>query len=167
MGRHIGPEIVERRILLLSGLRVMLDADLADIFGVSTKRLNEQVKRNRQRFPGDFMLRLTSEEKSEVVAKCDHLRRLKFSSNLPTAFTEHGAVMLACVLNSPIAVNASIHVVRAFIRLREMLSANKDLARRLDALEKKYDSQFQTVFEAVRGLMEPPEDLPRRIGFHP
>jgi hypothetical protein len=130
-------------------------------------RLNEQVKRNLRRFPVDFMFRLNPEEKSEVVAKCDHLQRLKFSPNLPTAFTEHGAVMLACVLNSPAAVDASIHVVRAFIRLREMIAAHKGLSRRLDDLEKRYDSQFKTVFDAIRTLMSPPREPPRRIGFQP
>lgn len=167
MGLPVGPEDIERRILLIRGFRVMLDADLAVVYGVSTKRLNEQVKRNRRRFPDDFMLRLTPEEKAEVVAKCDHLRMLRFSPNPPAAFTEHGAVMLACVLNSPIAVDASIKVVRAFIRLREMLAGHKDLARRLDGLERKYDSQFSTVFDAIRKLMTPPKEKPRRIGFRP
>ncbi|MBI5883625.1 MAG: ORF6N domain-containing protein [Elusimicrobia bacterium] len=165
MGLPTGPEGIERRILLIRGFRVMLDADLAAVYGVTTKRLNEQVKRNQHRFPTDFMLRLTAKEKAEVVAKCDHLYRLKFSPTLPAAFTEHGAVMLACVLNSPSAVDASINVVRAFIRLREMLGAHKDLARRLDAIEKRYDSQFKTVFDAIRGLMAPPKEPLRRIGF--
>jgi len=114
----------------------MLDADLAELYGVTTKRLNEQVKRNRNRFPEDFMLQLTEEEKIDVVANCDHLKRLRFSPNLPHAFTEHGAIMLASILNSPIAVQASIHVVRAFVRLRQILASNADLARKLDTLER-------------------------------
>ena len=144
---------VERLILILHGRRVMLDADLARIYGVSTKRLNEQVQRNLDRFPEDFMVQLTAEEKAEVVANCDHLKTLRFSPHLPRAFTEHGAIMLASVLSSPAAVQASVQVVRAFVRLREILSGNKELARRLDALEKRYDVQFKTVFAAIRELM--------------
>lgn len=145
----------------------MLDVDLASLYGVTTKRLNEQVKRNRDRFPEDFMFRLTAEEKTEVVAKCDHLQRLKFSPTLPYAFTEHGALMLASVLNSPTAIHASIQIVRVFIRLREALASDKSLRRRLEALEKKYDSQFKVVFDAIRKLMEPTEPPKPRIGFGP
>ena len=112
----------------------MLDADLAQLYGVPTKRLNEQVKRNRERFPADFMFQLTQDEKAEVVATCDHLKSQRFSPSLPNAFTEHGAVMLAAVLQSPVAVAASIQVVRAFVRLRGLLVQHADLARRLDAL---------------------------------
>jgi len=114
-------ERVERSILLIRGEKVMLDADLAKIYGVPTKALNQAVKRNIDRFPDDFMFQLTKHEKEEVVTNCDHLKRLKFSPTLPHAFTEHGAIMLATVLNNPIAVRASIQVVRAFIRLRRML----------------------------------------------
>jgi hypothetical protein len=157
---------LEDRILIIRGHRVMLDADLADLYGVTTKRLNEQVKRNRERFPAEFMLRLTIREKAEVVANCDHLKQLKFSPTLPYAFTEHGALMLANVLSSEVAVRASVQVVKAFVRLREELGAHKDLARRLAELEKKYDSQFKVVFDAIRQLMEPAKPKPRRIGFH-
>lgn len=115
---------IEHPILFVRGRRVMLDADLAQLYGVATKRLNEQVKRNWARFPEDFMFQLTANEKTEVVAICDHLKSLKFSSTLPYAFTEHGAIMLASVLNSPIAIDASVHVVRAFIRLREILGTH-------------------------------------------
>ncbi|MFQ5714855.1 MAG: ORF6N domain-containing protein [Candidatus Scalinduaceae bacterium] len=113
-------ERIEHSILLIRGEKVILDADLAVLYGVTTKRLNEQVKRNR--FPEDFMFQLTANEKAEVVANCDHLKRLKFSPNLPYAFTEHGA---------------SIEVVRAFVRLRQMLASNAELARKLTALENK------------------------------
>ena len=143
----------------------MLDADLAELYGVSTKRLNEQVKRNRDRFPPDFMFRLTTSERAEVVAKCDHLRRLRFSSALPYAFTEHGAIMLASILNSPVAVRASIHVVRAFIAMREALSANKSLSRKLAILERRYDAKFKAVFDAIRGHLAPKPSPGRRIGF--
>ena len=159
-------QVVGKWILIIRGQRVMLDSDLARLYGVSTKRLNEQVKRNRNRFPADFMFRLTAEEKMEVVANCDHLRRIKFSAVLPYAFTEHGAVMQASVLNSYVAVQASVQVVRAFVRLRKILAASTELAEKLDALEQKYDVQFKAVFDAVRQLMEPAPIPPsRRIGF--
>ena len=158
-------EHVVEMILVLRGQRVMLDTDLARVYGVSTKRLNEQVKRNRARFPADFMFQLTPDEKAEVVANRDHLRSVKFSPVHPHAFTEHGALMLASVLNSPVAVAASIQIVRAFVHLREMLAAHKDLARKLEALERKYDAQFKVVFDAIRELMAPPTPSRRRIGF--
>ena len=132
---------------------------------MATKRLNEQVKRNRDRFPADFMFPLTLDEKAEVVATCDHLKSLRFSPSLPNAFTEHGAVMLAAVLQSPVAVAASIQVVRAFVRLRALLVEHGDLAQRLDVLETRYDRQFKVVFDAIRALMTPPEKPARRIGF--
>lgn len=159
---------VQQAILLIRGQRVMLDADLANLYGVPTKRLNEQVKRNANRFPADFMFQLTAEEKAEVVAKCDHLHRLKFSPSLPHAFTEHGAIMLASVLNSPRAVRASIYVVRAFVRLRELLSSQKELARKLSDLESriaKHDTDIRTIVKAIRELMEPPANPERKIGF--
>ena len=162
----IPDEKVDRAILLIRGEKVMLASDLAGLYGVPTKVLNQAVRRNRERFPGDFMIQLTKEEKEEVVTNCDHLERLKYSPYLPYAFTEHGAVMLANVLNSPIAVTASIQVVRAFVRLRKMLASNEVLSRKLNALENKYDSQFKTVFDAIRALMVPPEKKKRKIGFN-
>ena len=158
-------ERIEHSILLIRGHKVMLDADLARLYGVTTKRLNEQVRRNRDRFPDDFMFRLTDAEKKEVVANCDHLKTLKFSPNLPYAFTEHGAVMLASVLNSPVAVDVSIQIVKTFIRLREFLVSNKELAKKIEELEKKYDTQFKIVFDAIRQLMTPLEPKKKKIGF--
>ena len=158
-------ENIESRIFLIRGHKVMIDADLANIYGVTTKRLNEQIKRNRDRFPEDFMFQLTKEEKDEVVANCDHLKKLKYSPVLPNAFTEHGAIMIATILNSPVAVQASIHVVRAFVKLRQILASNKELSKRFDELEKKYDAQFKVVFDAIRQLMTPPEPKRRKIGF--
>ena len=144
----------------------MIDADLARLYGVTTKRLNEQVKRNYSRFPFDFMFQLTTDEKIELVANCDRFKNLKHSTSLPFAFTEHGTVMLASVLNSSVAIQASVQVVRTFVRLRELLSTHKDLARKLETLEKKYDHQFKVVFDAIRQLMTPPSLPPkRRIGF--
>ena len=159
-------ERIERSILLIRGEKVMLDADLAEIYGVETKVLNQAVKRNTIRFPEDFMFQLTEAEKTEVVTNCDHLAKIRFSPHLPYAFTEHGALMLANVLNSERAALTSVQVVRAFLRLRQMLASNAELSRKLSALEKKYDAQFKIVFDAIRQLMTPPEPKRREIGFH-
>ena len=144
----------------------MLGVDLAELYGVLTWRLNEQVKRNQGRFPIDFVFQLTTEENDALTSQ---IARSKIGRGgrriLPYAFTEHGAIMAAMVLNSPRAVEMSVHVVRAFVRLREMIASNKELAKRLDELEKKYDSQFKVVFDAIRQLMTPPMVLHRRIGF--
>lgn len=158
-------ERVENLILFVRGERVILDSDLANLYGVTTKRLNEQVKRNRERFPEDFMFKLTVVEKAEVVANCDHLKKLKFSPVLPFVFTELGAIMAANVLNSKTAVEASVQVVRAFIRLRRMLTSNAELSSKLNELENKYDAQFRVVFDAIRQLMMPPERQRKPIGF--
>lgn len=147
----------------------MLDADLAEVYGTTTKALNQAVKRNHERFPAEFMFQLNAREKEEVVTNCDHLRKLKYSPNLPFAFTEYGAVMLASVLNSPIAVQASIAVVRAFIRLRVILATHKALARKLAQLEKRieaHDEEIIALFDAIRELMEPSGTPAKRIGFH-
>jgi len=162
-------ERIESLIFLIRGHKVMIDADLAELYGVTTKRLNEQVKRNKGRFPRDFMFQLTAKEKAEVIANCDHLQKLKFSSALPYAFTEHGAVMLASVLNSPVAVEASIQVVRAFVKLREILGTHRKLAVKLIELESRmqgHDDDITALFEAIRQLMEPSDKPTRRIGFH-
>jgi len=161
-------EHVQSRILLIRGQKVILDADLAALYGVPTKRLNEQVKRNLQRFPADFIFQLTSDEKAEVVANCDHLHRFKYSPNLPYAFTEHGAIMAASVLNSERAVQASVFVVRAFVRLKQMLAPYKELAAKLDRLEQKvrdHDKDIVAIVDAIRLLMPPPEEPERPFGF--
>ncbi len=121
----------------MRGHRVIIDTDLAALYSVSTKRLNEQVKRNRLRFPAEFVFRLTASEKTEVVANCDHLSRLRFSPALPHAFTEHGALMASAVLNTARAVQVSLYVVRAFVQLRGALSAHAAIGRRLDELERR------------------------------
>jgi hypothetical protein len=146
----------------------MLDADLAELYGVETKRLNEQMRRNIERFPEDFMFRLSAEEKAEVVANCDHLAKLKYSPTLPYAFTEHGALMLGNVLKSDRAVEVSLMVVRAFVQLRQILASNAELSRKLVALEKNYDIKFRAVFEAIHQLMTPSNPKKKRpIGFAP
>lgn len=162
-------ERIEQTILVIRGQRVMLDIDLAKLYGVSTKALNQAVKRNANRFPNDFMFRLTQKEKSEVVTNCDHLLKLKFSPTVPTAFTEHGAVMVATVLNSERAVEMSVYVVRAFVKLREMLGTHKALALKFAELERQvasHDSHIRSLFEAIRQLMEPPASKSRPIGFN-
>ena len=162
-------ERVERTILLVRGQKVILDADLAKLYGVTTKRLNQQVKRNSNRFPEDFMFRLTQKEKDEVVANCNHLSRLRFSPALPHAFTEHGAIMAASVLNTPRAIESSIFVVRAFVRLRQVLATHKELAQKLTDLEQRiesHDEQIQAIFEAIRQLMIPPDTKKKKkIGY--
>jgi hypothetical protein len=158
------------RVIVLRGQRVLLDRDLAKLFGVTTKRLNEQVQRNLRRFPEDFMFQLTAEEKDEVVAKCDHLKTLKFSSALPRAFTEHGAIQAANVLNSDAAVEMGIHVVRASVQLRQMVTNHKALASKLAALDARvsqHDDHLRAIIEALRRLTTP--DVPthgRKMGFH-
>lgn len=159
-------EAIERRIFLIRGKRVMVDRDLAELYGVSTKVLNQAVKRNEARFPKDFMFRLTRNEKNELVTKCDRFNALKHSTSLPYAFTEHGALMVSNVLKSDIAAQMSIEVVRAFVKLREMMATHKDLKHKIEDMEKKYDRQFKIVFDAIRQLIEPPEKPKRRIGFY-
>ncbi|MHB8155094.1 MAG: ORF6N domain-containing protein [Candidatus Omnitrophota bacterium] len=174
---EIALELVATKILLVRGRKVMLDCDLAEMYGVTTKRLNEQVKRNSKRFPGDFMFQLTEEEKSDVVAKCDHLSALKFSYQLPHAFTEQGVAMLSSVLNSERAIEVNIAIMRAFVRMREILLMNKDLAVKIEALELKYknhdmklaeyDKRIGVIFEAIKQLMVPtPVPEKPKIGFH-
>ena len=160
-------EKIDRSILFIRGQKVMLDTDLADIYGVKTSRLNEQVKRNINRFPSDFMFQLSDEEKELVIANCDHLMKIKFSRTNPYAFTEHGAIMLASVLNTSTAVETSILIVRAFIKLREILLTNKELSKKLAELEAKYDKQFSVVFQALRELMQAEKIKKERpkIGF--
>jgi len=162
-------ERIENRILLMRGQKVIMDRDLAELYNVPTKRLNEQVKRNQDRFPQDFMFQLTKEEKEEVVANCDHLYNLRYSPNLPFAFTEHGAIMAASVLNSDQAVEVSIYVVRAFVKLRNLMAGQTELARKLKQLEQKlqsHDKQIITLFKAIRGLMTPPETKKKKsIGY--
>jgi hypothetical protein len=164
----IAVEAVTQRILFLRGKKVMLDADLAELYAVETRALNQAVRRNAERFPADFMFRLSKEEKQEVITNCDHLARLKFSPALPHVFTEHGALMLGNVLNSPRAVNVSLLVVRAFVQLREMLATHKELAGKFEELERKVSSHDRAIaglFDAIRQLMSTPATSRRPIGF--
>lgn len=160
---------IEQRILMIRGEKVIIDADLAEFYGVPTKRLNEQVKRNKNRFPEDFMFQLNGDEKLEVVAKCDHLEKLKFSKVLPYAFTEHGAIMAASVLNSSQAAEVSIFIVRAFVKLRRAISEHKELTRKISQIERHlsgHDEQLIAIIKAIKQLIQPaPVPKKRRIGF--
>jgi hypothetical protein len=149
----------------MRGKKVIIDADLARLYGVPTKRLNEQVKRNKDRFPADFMFQLTAQEKAEVVANCDHLMNLKFSRGLPSVFTEHGAVMAASILNTPRAVQTSILIVRTFIKLRRIFLNNEALKGEIDELKKQTNDRFQIVFETLDHLLALDDKPKRKIGF--
>lgn len=160
---------VESRILLLRGEKVILDRDLAELYGVSVKRLNEQVKRNQERFPADFMFRLAASEDQILRSQIATSNRARGGRRyLPYAFTEHGAIMAATVLNSPKAVEMSVFVVRAFVRLRQMLATNRQLAAKIEELERKlesHDTAIQDLIEAIKELMAPPEGPRGKIGF--
>src|SRR5438093_4677649 len=160
---------LESAIHFIRGQRVMLDSDLAAIYGTSTMRLNEQFKRNRTRFPDGFAFVLTREELTNLISQNAISRSHGGRRTLPIAFTEHGAIMLASVLSSDIAIQASVRVVRAFVRLREMVAANAQLAAKLEELERRLDSHDEAIvdlFAVLNRLLEPPEKPKREIGFH-
>jgi hypothetical protein len=159
---------IEEMIFLIRGQRVMLDSDLAKIYGVTTKRLNEQFKRNRKRFPDDFAFSLTNQELTQMRSQIATGSKRNIR-HIPIVFTEHGALMLGNILNSKTAVEASIRVVRAFVWIREQLTANKELAQKLDELENRvgeHDGAIANLFEAIRQLLDPVEKPQREIGFH-
>jgi hypothetical protein len=158
-------ERIERLILMIRGQKVMLDSDLAELYGVETKVLNRAVKRNKARFPADFMFQLSGEEAANLRCQIGTSsyggRRYQ-----PYAFTEQGVAMLSSVLHSRRAVRVNVEIMRTFVRLRHWLLTHEDLARKLETLEKKYDAQFRSVFEAIRQLMIPPGSRRKQIGFH-
>ncbi len=156
---------IEKSIFIVRKQKVMLDSDLARIYGVTTKNLNKSVKRNSDRFPLDFMFQLTTLEADNLRFQTGTSSSYGGRRYSPYVFTEHGALMLAGVLNSDIAIEASIQVVRSFIQLREFVISHKELSRKLSDLEKKYDSQFKVVFEAIEQLMTIPEVPPKKIGI--
>ncbi|MGB5941290.1 MAG: ORF6N domain-containing protein [Leeuwenhoekiella sp.] len=155
--------------MLIRDFKVMVDSDIAELYGVSTKRLNEQVKRNKARFPKHFMFELTKEEKNNVVANCDHLEKLKFSPVLPKVFTEHGILMAANVLTSERAIKVSIQIIEVFVKMRSMLQNNDELLLRMEKLERnlgKHDMQIAQVFQLIKQFVK--DEIPRkRIGFKP
>jgi len=172
MDEVIPVERIEKSILMLRGRKVLLDADLAALYGVPTKVFNQAVKRNIARFPDDFMFQLTAEEfallRSQIVTS--NPGRGKHTKYLPYAFAEHGVAMLASVLNSSRAIDVSVLIVRAFVRMREALTANRELAHKLAELERRldtHDEAIQSLMAAIRSLMKPPEPKQRRIGFVP
>lgn len=159
---------IEEMIFLIRDQRVMLDSDLARIYGVTTKQLNQQFRRNRERFPDDFAFVLTNQELAQMRSQNVTSSRRNFR-RAPIAFTEHGALMLGNILNSKTAMEASIRVVRAFVWMREQLAANKELAQKLNELESRvaeHDGALSDLFEAIRQLLHPPEKPSREIGFH-
>ena len=158
-------ERIEKAILLLRGQKVMLDRDLAELYGVTTGNLNKAVRRNLDRFPPDFMFQLKKEEYESLRFQFGILKKGQHSKYLPYAFTEQGVAMLSSVLRSKRAVRVNIEIMRAFVRLRQFLSAHKELEQKLEEMEMKYDEQFQVVFEAIRQLMTPPEPARKKIGF--
>ncbi len=164
-GTEIPIERITRAILLIRGQKVILDRDLAALYGVETRILNQAVKRNSARFPEDFMFQLTREKAENPRSQFVILKPGKNVKYLPFAFTEQGVAMLSSVLHSERAVRVNIEIMRAFVQLRQLLSSHADLARKLAALEKKYDAQFKVVFDAIRELMAPPSAPKRRIGF--
>ena len=172
-GNHdlMGSEEVESLIISLRGHKVIIDRDLATLYEVETRALNQAIKRNADRFPGDFMFQLDAIETSSLAASYLRLTKLKFSRTLPFAFTEHGAIMAASVLNSPRAVEASIFVVRAFVKLRQLITTHKELAHKLAELERKlgdHDDAIVAIMAAIKELMEPQLGPPKdRIGFRP
>jgi len=169
----IPDEVIMSKVFIIRDQRVMIDSDIAELYGVTTKRLNEAVKRNFKRFPIDFMFQLTINEKEELVANCDHLKKLKFSPYLPYAFTEHGAVMLASVLNSERAISVNIQIVRIFNKMREMMLLHKDLLiemQKINNMLKDHDDKIVLIFEYLKQfeetkIQELEQNNRRRIGF--
>ena len=163
-------EAIASRILIIRGKRVILDADLSALYGVSTKALNQAVRRNPRRFPEDFVFQLNEKEKKEVVTNCDHLASLKFSYQLPYAFTEQGIAMLSSVLNSDRAIDANVMIMRVFVKFRELVSVSRAILKRLDDLENrmdKNDTEVRAIFQVIRDLVEPKvKRNKRKIGFH-
>ena len=159
---------IENQIYFIRGHKVMFDEDLAEIYKVKTKVLNQAVKRNSKRFPNDFMFQLTEAEadslRSQIVT-LENQGRGRHRKYLPFVFTEHGTVMLASILNSEVAIQASIQIIKAFVKLREILITHKEFAEKLALLEDKYDEHFKIIFEAIRHLMNPPNPPRNMIGF--
>jgi phage regulator Rha-like protein len=159
-------QLIENKILLIRGKKVMLDRDLATLYSVETKMLNRAVRRNTERFPEDFMFQLKKEEYTALLrCQIGTLKRGQYSKYLPYAFTENGVAMLSSVLNSRRAIQVNIQIMRTFTKIREMLATHKELKQKIEEMEKKYDYQFKVVFDTIKQLIEPPQKLKRRIGF--
>ena len=164
----IPTEAIGQRIFIIRGVKVMLDADLAELYGVSTMQLNQAVKRNSGRFPSDFIFRLIQSEKTEVITNCDNLSRLRFSPHMPYAFTEHGVAMLSAVLKSDRAVEMSVFIVRAFIKLRELLASNKELGHKVAEIEREQKMQnkhINAIYKILDKLIAEPVKPKEALGF--
>ena len=158
-------ELIQSRIIIIRGEKVMLDRDLAELYAIETKQLKRAVRRNVGRFPPDFMFELTSEEYDGLRCQIGTLKRGEHSKYLPMAFTEQGVAMLSSVLNSNRAIEVNVLIMRAFVQLRQMISSHRDLLGKVEEMEKRYDRQFQVVFEAIRQLMAPSQSAKKKIGF--
>jgi len=162
----IPEEIIQRKIFIVRGKKVMFDKDLAKLYGVTTKALIQAVKRNAQRFPEDFMYQLTRQEFMALKSQFVTSKGRGGTRKLPFAFTEHGILMLSSVLNSERAIHVNIQIMRAFVKLRELMASHTELRNKIKSMEKKFDRQFQIVFDAIKRLLEPPKKPKRSIGFH-
>ena len=161
------PENVARLVFFVRGEKVMLDADLAQLYGVTTGNLNKAVKRNQSRFPGDFMFQLSGKETESLIFQSGRSKGRGGRRHRPYAFTEQGVAMLSSVLNSKRAAQVNIAIMRTFVQLRRLMDSNADLARKIESLEKKYDEKFATVFAAIKQLIAPTEPAKKRIGWEP
>ena len=162
----IPTEIVESKIYLIRGKKIMLDKDLAELYKVKPIALRQQVKRNKERFPDDFIFQLTKEEVEDLVSQNVIPSKQPLGGHLPYAFTEQGVAMLSSILRSKRAVMANIQIMRTFTKLRKMIESNQELRKKIEGIEKKYDKQFQIVFEAIKRLIEPEVKPKRKIGFY-
>ena len=162
----VSPEIIESKILLIRGYKVMLDRDLAILYDVETKTLNQAVKRNRNRFPVEFMFQLSRQEFTDLKS---HFVTSSWGGTRkpPSVFTEHGILMLSSVLNSKRAIQVNIQIMKTFVELREMMTTHRDLKQKIETMERKYDHQFKVIFEAIKKLLDSPGKPKIRIGFHP
>lgn len=165
MNELINPKEIISQIYFIRGKKVMLDFHLASLYEVETRSLKQQVNRNKERFPDDFMFRLSKTEWQELITNCDNLGNRKFSPTTPMAFTEQGVAMLSGILRSDKAIKVNIAIMRAFVKMRKLIDENKDLRKKLDEMESKYDQQFQVVFEAIRQLIEKKNEPRNPVGY--
>ena len=167
MSNIIPIELIEKKIFVIRERKVMIDRHLAELYCVETRVLNQAVKRNIERFPEEFMFQLTMKERDEVVTICDDLKLLKFFRTMPYAFSEYGVAMLSSVINSKRSIQVNIQIIKAFVKLRQMILGTSDLRKRIEDMEKKYDKQFKVVFTVLKELIDKPFKERKEIGFKP
>jgi len=165
MSTLIPLELIERRIFVLRGEKVLVDRHLAEMYGIETRVFNQAVKRNLERFPSEFMFQVTKEERDQVITVCDDLPPLKYARTTPYVFTEYGVAMLSSILKSKRAIQVNIEIIKAFVQLRNMMISHKNMKKKIEEMEAKYDEQFQVVFQALRQLLDEEEKPKRKIGF--